>query len=269
MKSIITVMLTFLFYNMQAQPQHPPVYEGITTDTTVLLMNDLSVNLVKYSYGEPTINFIAIHDNEDTGVKAAFEFIRLSGGSIIDCQYGGLRNFIINHQEEEFQIDPNGIYSTTGITKGLEKYGRAEPAVVKMLQKSAKTILNLYSDKKPDYIFALHNNGDGGFGITSYLKGYELAQFADSLHINFQMDPDDLILVTEKALFNGLKKENVNVVLQAKNAPDDGSLSAYAMKKKIPYLNVEVQHGHLEEHLRLIKIAAQVLKNVQVELADN
>jgi hypothetical protein len=260
---LLIIILSIITFNLQAQPKHPPVYEGMTSDTTVLLMNDLSVNLVKYTYGEPNINFIAIHDNEDTGVKAAFEYIRLYGGTIIDSQYGGLRNFKLVHNEEEFQIDPNGIYTTTGITKGLEKYNRAEPAVVKMMGESANTILKLYSSEKPSYIFALHNNGDGGYGIPSYLKGYELAQFADSLHINFQMDPDDLILVTDTALFNGLKKENVNVVLQSKNAPDDGSLSFYAMQQDIPYINVEVQHGHLEEHYRLIEVAIKVLKQVQ------
>ena len=263
MKFVTTLLLCLVLCNLQAQPQHPPVYEGITTDTTVLVLNDLSINLVKYSYGTPDLNFIAIHDNEDTGVKAAFEYMKYAGGSIIDCQYNGKRNFTFNHEEEEFQIDPNGIYSANGISKGLEKYGRSVPDVLKMLKKSAKTILNLYSAEKPSYIFALHNNANGGFGISSYLKGYELEQFADSLHINFQMDPDDLILVTDTALFNGLKKANVNVVLQSKNAPDDGSLSSYAMKHKIPYINVEVQHGHFEENLRLIKIAAQVLKDVQ------
>jgi hypothetical protein len=71
-----------------------------------------------------------------------------------------------------------------------------------------------------------------------------------------------MILVTEKAIFNLLKQENVNVVLQSPFAADDGSLSIYAMQHKIPYINVEVQHGHLEENLRLIKISAAALTKI-------
>lgn len=260
MKFTVLILVFLCLFSFNLKAQHPPVFEGMTTDTVSLDLNDWPVNLVKYSYGGPNIDFIAIHDNEDTGVKAAFEYIRFSGGSIVDCQYGGGRNFQFIYNDEEFQTDPNGIYTIPGIIKGLEKYSWAEPEVVKLLDQASKKILKLYHTEKAPYIFALHNNADGGFGIPSYLKGYELEHFADSLHINFQMDPDDLILVTDVALFNGLKKENVNVILQSKNAPDDGSLSYYAMQQHIPYINVEVQHGHIQEHLMLIETAVKVMK---------
>ena len=80
------------------------------------------------------------------------------------------------------------------------------------------------------------------------------------------MDQDDLIFTTELAIFNKLKLANVNVALQSKSAPDDGSLSIYAMHKKIPYINVEVQHGHVEENLRLIEIAVKALHEVYPHL---
>ena len=242
------------------KPLHPPVFEGMVTDTVPLFFNDLPLNLVKYSYGKPNINFLAIHDDEDTGIKAAFEYIKFSGGSIIDCQYGSVRNFKFHYNDEEFQLDPNSIYTKPGIIRNLEKYNWAEPEVVKQLDFTGKEILKLYGPEKPPYIFTLHNNGDGGFGIASYLKGYELENFADSLHINFEMDNDDMVLVTDVDMFNYLKKENVNVVLQSKLAPDDGSLSYYAMQKGIPYMNVEVQHGHITEHLQLIEITIKALQ---------
>ncbi len=59
---------------MEIKAQHPPVFEGMTIDTTKFTLSDLKVNLVRYSYGKPNINFLAIHDDEDTGVKAAFEY---------------------------------------------------------------------------------------------------------------------------------------------------------------------------------------------------
>jgi hypothetical protein len=188
--------------------------------------------------------------------------LSVHGGTIVDCQYGGGRNFKFINDEETFQTDPNSIYTPKGIKIGLKKYGLWDDKVVNMLDSAGKKIINYYNQEKPGYIFTLHNNGDGAFGIRSYLPGYELSSAADSVHINFEMDPDDMILVTEKAIFNLLKQENVNVVLQSPFAADDGSLSIYAMQHKIPYINVEVQHGHLEENLRLIKISAAALTKI-------
>jgi hypothetical protein len=265
MKYIILVLALYGFI-FKTNAQHPPVFEGLQIDSTNLILHDLPINLVKYSYREPNINFLSIHDNEDTGVKAAFEFIKYSGGSIIDCQYGSARNFQFVYNEEEFQTDPNSIYSKTGIINGLEKFGRADQEIVIKLEELSNLILKKYSENNPAYFFTLHNNADGGFGISSYLKGYELEGYADSLHINFQMDNDNLILVTDLALFNRLKIDNVNVVLQSHNAPDDGSLSIYSMKKNIPYINVEVQHGQFEENLRLIEISTNALLQIYPDL---
>lgn len=254
-------LLTLLLFPIAypASAQHPPVFEGMTTDTTSISLGDLEVKLVKYSYEVPNVSFLAIHDNEDTGVKAAFQFIEWNGGTIVDSQYDGARNFKFVNEEETFETDPNSIYTRTGVKAGLQKYGIWDDNVVDMLSDAGKTILKTYDPKKTGYIFTLHNNADGGFGITSYLPGYDLEDTADSVNINFEMDPDDMVLVTEIPVFNLLKKANVNVILQAQSASDDGSLSIYAMQQHIPYINVEVQHGHIEENLRLIELCSAAL----------
>jgi len=262
--SIFALILGMPFFS--SAQLHPPIFEGISIDTTKIQINQFPINVVKYSYGKPTVSMLAIHDDEDTGIKAAFEYIRFSGGSILDSQYGGVRNFKFINEGEEFQTDPNSIYTKTGIPLGILKFGPVDDDVVNHLARTAKTILKTYDPEKLGYVFTLHNNGDGGFGIASYLKGYDLETAADSVFINFQMDADDLIFVTELELFNKLKKANVNVALQSKNAPDDGSLSIYAMQQKIPYINVEVQHGHLEENLRLIEIAVKALHETYPEI---
>jgi len=265
LRTILILSLFFPTLRLSAQ-QHPPVFEGMISDTTYLNIGDLEVSLVRYSYNEPNVNFLAIHDDEDTGVKAAFQYIKTNGGSIIDTQYGSVRNFKFLLKEEEFQTDPNGIYTKEGRLAGLEKYGAITDDALEELEHASKTILKTYLPKHKDYIITLHNNADGGFGIRSYLPGYALESAADSVHINFQTDEDDMILVTDLKVFNLLKKENVNVILQAKTAPDDGSLSVYAMQHKIPYINIEVQHGHLEENLRLIELGVKALKEAYPQL---
>lgn len=262
--SILVICLSFI-----SKAQHPPIFDGLKTDTSFIKLNNLNINLVKYSFGKPKINFLAIHDDEDTGIRAALEYIRFSGGTLIDSQYGDTRNFKFNHRGINFQTDPNSIYSYEGIVLGLEKYGNIDSdEVVEQLQATAQTILKYYDADKQGYMFTLHNNGDGGFGINSYLKGNPLEKTADSVYVNSDMDPDDLILVTELDLFNNFKKQKVNVVLQSEGGPEDGSLSVYAMYKKIPYINVEVQHGHDYEHLRLIEIAIKVLHETYPHLKE-
>ena len=266
LRFIVIGLLFCSTLSARAQQLHPPLFDGILIDTTKIQINDFTLNLVRYSYGKPTISLLAIHDDEDTGIKAAFEYIRFSGGSVIDSQYGGVRNFKFGNEGEEFQTDPNSIYTKKGIPLGIAKFGPVDDDVVNHLERTGKKIVKTYDPEKLGYVFTLHNNGDGGFGIASYLKGYDLEIAADSVYINFQMDQDDLIFTTELALFNKLKLANVNVALQSKSAPDDGSLSIYAMHKKIPYMNVEVQHGHVEENLRLIEIAVKALHEVYPHL---
>lgn len=261
--AFIILLLTSSF---AASAQHPPVFEGMTTDSTKIMLGDLELNLVRYSYNTPGINFLAIHDNEDTGVKAAFDYIAMNNGSIVDCQYGGARNFKFTVDDITYQTDPNSIYTDEGIPIGLEKYGVSDEAAIARMKNTGKTIMKTYNHDKTGYIFTLHNNADGGFGIQSYLPENELGSTADSVHVNYEMDEDDMILVTELKLFNLLKKENVNVVLQSQEAVDDGSLSIYAMQQHIPYINVEVQHGHLDENLRLIQLGVKAMAEAYPKL---
>jgi len=259
--------LLLLLTTLSSKPQHPPVFEGIKTDTVALKLYDLDIKLVRYSYRMPNVNFLAIHDDEDTGVKAAFEYIQFSGGSIIDCQYGSARNFKFSHQGSSFLTDPNSIYSHQGIVSALVKYENTDnDNVIDKLEGIGKKILAYYDGEKHGYFFTLHNNADGGFGINSYQEGEELELTADSVHVNPEMDPDDLVLVTEPALFKHLKAQDVNVILQSDRGPEDGSLSVYAMAHKIPYINVEVQHGHQDVHLELIEKAVKALFKVYPHL---
>jgi hypothetical protein len=49
------------------------------------------------------------------------------------------------------------------------------------------------------------------------------------------------------------------VVLQHHRPQDDGSLSVYAAKKKIPYINIEALHGHLDEQIRMLETLKDII----------
>jgi len=257
-KIIPQIILALIVFVTHAQ--HPPIFDAMKTDSSFIKIYDLNINLVKYSYKPNGIRFLVVHDNEDTGVKAGFDYIRWSGGEIIDSQYGGVRDYNFTYMDDVYRIDPNAIYTERGINTRLKKDEFSSNEVEKALIEAGKKIIDFYDPKSLGYFLTLHNNADGGFGISSYLPGYDLSSAADSVFINFQMDADDMLYVTDVKLFNSLKKANVNVMLQSKFVENDGSLSVYAMQKNIPYINVEVQHGHQEENLRLIELAIAALK---------
>lgn len=264
----ITLLISALAIHLCVFAQHPPVFDGITSDTLKLQLYDLAINAVKYRYQNDDIKLMAIHDDEDTGIKAAFAYIQSHGGSVIDCQYGGVRNFRFTNDADTFQIDPNAIYTLQGRNLGLSKYSAHKPnEVLEQLDYVQKKLLNFYEYQKHKYFITLHNNADGGFGINSYLKGYDLESTADSVHINFEMDNDDLIFVTDLRLYNYLKAKDVNVILQSKDAKNDGSMSVFAAQQNIPYINIEVQHGHLEENIRLLTLAVEAMQSIIAEPA--
>jgi len=256
---LIFYVLSLIFIS-SAYAQHPPVFEAMTMDSSFIKLYDLNIALVKYSYKPNGVKFLVVHDNEDTGVKAGFDYIRWSGGELIDSQYGSVRDYNFSFMDDHYRIDPNAIYTERGVNTRLKKNEYSSTELDTAILNAGKQILDFYDPQSNGYILTLHNNTDGSFGISSYLPGYDLSSTADSVYINFQMDGDDFLYVTEPRLFSSLKKANVNVILQSKFASDDGSLSVYALQNNIPYINVEVQHGHLEEHLRLIEIAVSVLK---------
>lgn len=237
--------------------------DSLQIDTCVSLqLGDKKINIINYSHTKTNLKYLVIHDNEDTGLKAALKFIRSNGGSVTDLQYGGVRNIVFSDNINVFQFDPNTMFTDAGSYKGIKKYSYQllNPKVTRRVRNLGQQVLACYNPDSLGYIITLHNNTDGAFSIQSYKEGSYLFNTAAKLYINESMDPDDMVFVTEPWFFNYLKDRNINVVLQSNDAEDDGSLSVYAMNENIPYINIEIQHGHLEEHFRLIEIADQMIK---------
>jgi hypothetical protein len=85
---------------------------------------------------------------------------------------------------------------------------------------------------------------------------------AKLVNINLETDVDDFFFVTDKNIFKFLKEKNQNVALQDNvNVTDDGSLSVYCGKNKIPYINVESEHGHFREQTRMLEILQEITKD--------
>jgi hypothetical protein len=241
-------------------------------DTIIITSHQLfnnKIDIKKSIYHRSSLNFLVLHDDENTGVEAALQYCENNGGSITELVYGNKR-FITFGEKSKYSFDPNQIFNKDGIARTLKKYSRTPYATshVEDISKLSENILERYKPDSLGYIITLHNNTENNFDINSYQPNGYLFGTADSIYVNEQMDADDFIFVTEPEFFSYLKEQQINVVYQSPNGPIDGSLSVYAQQNKIPYINIEVQHGHVDENLRLIYVVDNMFKQLVNEVRE-
>ncbi len=224
------------------------------------------VNLVRSTYGAAHPRFLVLHDDENTGVTAAMRYIGIYGGSLTALEYGGMRNITFRDSMNTYQVDPNNIFTYQGTRRWLDKSpaGLVTYTATSALLNLGVNILKFYNPDSLTYIITLHNNSENSFNVRSYLPGASRAHDAGKIHVSAYMDPDDMVIVTDMRFFEYLRAKDINVIYQSENGPDDGSLSVYATMHKIPYLNIEVQHGHVETQAMLITEVSAMLRAMKI-----
>ena len=217
---------------------------------------------IKTEYFQPVhqgIYFVNLHSNETTSIEATTSYLTNIGGSLLQLVHGEVRyvNFLLNNIS--YKIDPNRIFTPLGRKETLKKNSTYNLQAEKETAQFADTILAQLQN--PRLIVAMHNNTDKDFSITSYTKGKNEAINAADVYINNAMDADDFVYTTERSIFEHLKKQQINVVLQKiKGFKDDGSLSIYCGIKHIPYINIEAQEGHKEQQLQMLQALTAILE---------
>lgn len=209
---------------------------------------------VNYKLGDTTVKIVisgnggwtmvALHENESTSVRVA----KATGGRLVELKHTGRREVHFTLNRKKYSVDPNRIFTDTGIRKSLKPYS---PEGHKAVQGLATELLKNIRGRA---IVALHNNTNGGdLSITSYKRGGKYARDASQVHVNPAHDPDDFFFVTNKWVFDLLKSGNYNVALQSGSVTDDGSLSVYCARQGIIYVNVEAESGHSSQQAQMLK----------------
>jgi hypothetical protein len=201
-----------------------------------------------------------MHDDENTSVEATTEILKIYGGALLELQNDGKRlvNFPLKNQP--FTFDPNRIFTETGVEKTLKNYGEYSTEAAKETNKFATNIKEFLKNFR--MVIAVHNNTDEKYTIKSYEKDGEYGKDVKLVNINAANDIDDFFFVTDDNLFRKLKAKNQNVALQDNSyMTNDGSLSVYCGKNKIPYINVESEQGHLLEQIKMLEILQQLIKD--------
>ena len=230
-----------------------------SADTLAVVVGETGVRLVVHTVpGEARVNMLNLHDDEGTSVEAALDVARERGGRVVEVVHTGERNLTFAVGGRRYTADPNRIFTDAGRRRTLAP--RADPAALAALAAFADTVLAVYTRAPTPVVVTLHNNTPDGYSALSYAPGAEYAVDAAAVTVHPGSDPDDFFFVTSRALYGALAGAGFNAVLQDNAAAtDDGSLSVWAAREGVPYVNVEAERGHRAEQARMIRALVSVL----------
>jgi hypothetical protein len=203
------------------------------------------------------ITFVNLHENEQTSIDALKKHSQDTLITYTYLEHGGERRVSFTIGQENYNFDPNRMFTKKGRKCTLKDGGNHSRKANKQVGKFATDFL--WSISQSYAIVSVHNNTDNNYSILSYKPGGSESKNTDSLYINPEMDPDDFIYTTNLIFYQTMVKHNVNVILQDnKKFVNDGSLSVYC-NKRLCYVNIETEHGHLDKQLELLKLVHKVL----------
>jgi hypothetical protein len=235
----------------------------LKTSTQQIRLGETEIQVATTERKGSRFTYVNLHDDENTGVEAGLEALKLSGGRLVELRHNGRRDLAFMLRGEEYRVDPNRIFTPAGIRATLEKRSKYAEDAALAVGKFAEELRAVYQIDQFDAVIALHNNTEGGYSALSYAAGGNFAHDAEAVSIRDGGDPDDFFFVTERPVFDALKHRGYNVVLQDnRGVTDDGSLSVYCGKAKVRYINVEAELGHLKEQTRMILDLKAVLDDL-------
>ena len=263
-------LCTFLIFSHVALAQAndsntPSARLTPVTNTITHKIGNKNIQIITSQYGEKNdFVFIALHDNEFTGLETAKSALENIGGLLIKIENDDSRNITFRLDGRSFTFDPNRMFSKTGIKKTLQTFGRSNERAINEVDRFAKRIVQLLP-KTTYCIVAIHDNTDGEYSVSNYQKGGRSANDARLVTVEALQDPDDFFLTTDSLVFQHLSSKKYNVVLQHNlRVKEDGSLSVYCAKKNLRYLNCETEHGKSAQFDEMMEVAMECLQEMRL-----
>lgn len=207
------------------------------------------------------------------------------------------RHISFLHQQKIYTFDPNRIFTDSDSVRAetlLDRRGLVQAAhhLKKIANKAripteaecyevARTVLKSFADSilyeldtfNINLLVALHNNHSypahcehdkvvpESYNLASYLRPNSHDNLSCSdIYINPRHALSDFVVVTDFCHFEEAFAHRCNAVLQHHNPPDDGSLSVWAARQHIGYINVEAKRGNLTEQLFLLELIPRLLR---------
>lgn len=223
-------------------------------------LGDRNIPIRIWQYGDvKDIVCINLHSNEKTSVEAAMPLLEVKGGTLIKIENGDQRVIRFRLRGSIYSFDPNRIFSREGIEQTLKENHRCAPRAIDEIEKFAQRLLLLLPGK-PSCLIALHNNTDEDFSVRSYLPGNENQFDARAVYVNNLQDVDDIAFTTDGDLYQRMAQHGYNSIWQDnEKARKNGSLSVYCGEKGLRYINIETEHGRLNQYLEMLNKLLDIL----------
>ena len=218
-----------------------------------------TVYFVKYVYDTVhRILWFNVHDDENTAVRAAKS--SLLSGTLVEIKHGGGRNIRFRLNGRTYRFDPNRIYSDTGRYRSLAKLSAYSPQADSVVKGFARFITGKLLQSF-DTVVTLHNNTNGHYSVMNYMPGGPDERDARRVFYAVATDPDDFFYCTDTGIYEAIIRKGFNALWQNNDSvTDDGSLSVYCGKNRIPYVNIEAQRGHLRQQKSMIRVLDSILQ---------
>lgn len=261
---------------------------------------NIKLEVIGQASDNPNWAFFAPHENENVVNDYVSQQIIDRGGVFVILRQDGKRLLRFDIDPFEIRIDPNRIFTHQGRHQNIIKHNPQLHTNTDVFHQAmhlsaelAKLIVsNLGGTSTSRTWVAIHNNTQGylgdqkkGIGNVSIQQYQQKLANGASFIIAVskqQRDEDNLFFVTKQHDFNALQQNGWNAVLQhpqvvTNPCEDDGSLSVYAQKLGIRYINIEAERStdnfgenHLVEQKQMLDYTLNNLfsKNTNYRLLD-
>lgn len=232
---------------------------------------EIRVNI--YENPMANITFFAPHYNEQISRNLAREYVERRGGRLIEIESyderGNASRYVkFKFNDKTYSFDPNRVYTENG-----RICSRYAPEIAPLIEKFASEILrNIFAQNGETlrdgekFIVAVHNNADvdakekslqtSDLTAAAFVRSTNSERFADGAFraqadgvylSNDEADADNFVFLSTPAYIGYFAEKGFNVVIQKSAsrlaskqcAIDDGSLSIYAARQNISYINLE------------------------------
>jgi hypothetical protein len=244
--------------------------------------SNIKLEVIGQATNKPNWAFFAPHENENVINDYLTQQIIERGGVFVILRQDGKRLLRLDIKPFEVKIDPNQIFTEQGRRKNIIKHNpklrtntyvfhramRLSAALSKLI------IRTLGGEHSSRNWIAIHNNTQGYLGDNKQgIGNISIQQYQQKLSNGAKFivavskqyrDEDDLFFVTKQQDFDTFQQDGWNTVLQhprviTEPAEDDGSLSVYAQKIGIRYINIEAERStsnfgenHLAEQQQML-----------------
>ena len=230
---------------------------------------DRKVAIKILQYGNlKNIVCINLHANENTSVQAAMSVLEETGGTLIKIENKNQRVIRFRLKGITYGFDPNRIFSRIGIEQTLRDNRRISRAAMDEVEKFAQRILQLIPDSS-SCIIALHNNTEEAYSVRTYLPGSSRELDAKAVYADSLQDVDDIAFTTDSLLFQKMAENGYNSIWQDnEKAKRDGSLSIYCGERSRRYINIETQHGKVQQYIEMLGKLLAILAKENEEIPE-